>query len=290
MKTSAHFTLYSSVLLLSSNGLFANGIPLDAASIIHIRCIFAVFTLAIFIFITKGRFSLSNKTTGITVYIIGLLMGLHWLTFFYAIQSSSVAIGILALYTFPIITLFIEPFFTRKNIQVIDIFLGLLILIGIYIIAKNHLPTGQESFNPQVIYGIFSGIVSAIFFAFRNLLQKYRCPDISSDTLMFHQMIIVIIMMTLLIDIEAISALDSKFWPYLLLLGIVTTALAHTLLVKSYKLFTAKTVSMVSCSQPVLASILAWIILSEPLAITTIIGGSIILGVAAYESTKVSIL
>jgi drug/metabolite transporter (DMT)-like permease len=283
MKASAaYITLYTSIILLSLNGLFSNGLTLDVITITHIRSTLAGFTLVIFILLIRGSITLpSLKMTGI-VYGLGLLLGLHWATFFYAMQSASVAIGMLALFTYPIMITLIEPFFTKKRINITDIGLGLLVLLGLFIMVSEHLNTHDNS----IILGIISGIGSAIFFALRNILQKYYCSDIPSETLMLHQVIATVLLLTLFIDIGSLASLSLGHWGYLALLGIITTAIAHTLLIKSYKAFSAKTVAMVSCLQPVFGSLFAWLILDEWLSMTTIIGGSIILGIAIYESTK----
>lgn len=280
--STAYITLYTSILLLGLNGLFSNGLPLDATTLTHTRSIFAAMTLIVFIYVTKGRFRLPNKKSILIVYGLGILMGLHWVTFFYAMQSASVAIGMLALYTFPIMTIFIEPFFTKKKVRFLDIMLGLLVLSGLFIIVSDHLSTSSHS----VFIGVISGIISAIFFSLRNVIQKYRCPDISSQSLMLHQMITIAVMLLLFTNTQSLLALNIAQWFYVLLLGVITTAIAHTLLVKSYKVFAAKTVAMVSCLQPVFGAFFAWLILNESLTLSTVIGGGIILGVAVYESTK----
>jgi drug/metabolite transporter (DMT)-like permease len=288
--SSAHLTLYTSIFLLGLNGLFSNGLPIDATTLTHIRSVFAGVTLVLFIVLTRGVIKLPNIKSALIVYGIGILLGLHWVTFFYAMQSASVAIGMLSLYTYPIITIFIEPFFTRKKVQLLDVALAFLVLIGLCIIVSDHL--GDTLFGEKnthslsVVMGVVSGILSAIFFAFRNTLQKYCCAHVASDTLMLHQMILITIMLFLFIDTHALSQLTSMQWLYVVILGVLTTAIAHTLLVKSYKLFAAKTVAMVSCLQPVLGSFFAWLLLNESLSVYTAIGGSIILGVAIYESTK----
>jgi drug/metabolite transporter (DMT)-like permease len=288
--STAHLTLYTSIFLLGLNGLFSNGLPVDATTLTHIRSVFAGITLILFIILTRGTIKLPNVKSVFIVYGIGILLGLHWITFFYAMQEASVAIGMLSLYTYPIITILIEPFFTRKKIQLLDVALAALVLVGLCIIVSNHLGNffsgGENTHSLSIVIGVASGILSAIFFAFRNTLQKYCCSHVASDTLMLHQMILITIMLLLFIDTQALSQLNNTQWFYVVILGVLTTAIAHTLLVKSYKLFAAKTVAMVSCLQPVFGSFFAWLILNESLSMYTAIGGSIILGVAIYESTK----
>lgn len=278
----AHLTLYTAIILLSLNGLFANGLPLDATSITQVRSIFALASLFIFIILIKGSIKLPDKKTVGIVYGLGILMGLHWVSFFYAMQSSSVAIGMLALYTFPVMTVLIEPLFNKKAIHAKDIALGLLALLGLFIIVSEHL-TGTHS---HALLGIAAGIASALFFALRNIFQKYYCKNIPSETLMLHQLIAIACMLSPFIDFQSLGQFNTTHWLYIALLGIISTAFAHTLLVKSYKVFPAKTAAMVSCLQPVFGALFAWLVLDEWLSINTIIGGSIILGVAIYESTK----
>ena len=284
-KHSAYLTLYTSVFLLGLNGLFSNGLNIDATSLSHMRSVIAGITLVAFIYCSKNLYCLGNKRDYYIVYSLGGLLGLHWVTYFYAMQTASVAIGMLALYTYPIITILIEPFFARKKIQHLDILLAILVLIGLLIIVSDHISNSTNG----VVIGVISGIVSAIFFALRNVSQKYYCSGIGSDTLMLHQLLTVVLMLTPFINTKALLALPNIEWGYIILLGVFTTALAHTLLVKSYKIFPAKTVAMVCCLQPVLGGIFAWIILGEEMTISTIIGGSIILGVATYESAKASL-
>lgn len=282
--SSAFFTLYTSILLLSLNGLFSNGLPVDTVTMTSIRSLFAAMTLIIFIIIINSRIALPNIKTTFIVYGLGILMGIHWLTYFYSMRTASVAIGMLTLYTYPMMTIFIEPLFTKKKIAKIDILMGGIVFIGLIIIVSNHLSTP----NSPIFIGALCGIISALAFALRNTLQKYHCPSIASETLMLHQVIIIGVVLLGFIDVNTLTALHSEHWFYLILLGVFTTALAHTLLVKSYKHFAAKTVAMVSCLQPVFGSCFAWWVLNESLTMNTIIGGSIILSVAIYESAKAS--
>ncbi|MFT5421028.1 MAG: drug/metabolite transporter (DMT)-like permease [Candidatus Endobugula sp.] len=288
-QSTAYITLYSSIFLLGLNGLFSNGMPLDAVTITQARSIFAGIALLLFMFATKGTATLANKKSAAIVYGIGILMGLHWISFFYAMQSSSVAIGMLSLYTFPIMTILLEPLFTRKKLKVVDIGLGAVVLLGLFIIISDHLSDTVNFFSNHVLLGVIAGVASAVLFTLRNILQKYYCAEIPSDTLMLHQMLCIAMMLLYFVDTASLLLLESQQWLYLIILGVLATAIAHTMLIKSYKTFPAKTVAMVSCLQPVLGSFFAWLVLNENLSATTIIGGSIILSVAIYESTKVSV-
>jgi len=63
-------------------------------------------SLLVLIFLAQS-FKLPSKKDSLLIVFTGLLTGVHWVTFFHAIQISTVAIAILSLYTFPIMTSFL---------------------------------------------------------------------------------------------------------------------------------------------------------------------------------------
>ena len=226
------------------------------------------------------RLANTKQTTGL--YFLGVLMGLHWVTFFHSMQISSVAIGMLSLYSFPVITVLIEPWFAGKHIKLVDILAAIAVFIGLFIIVFPDLNGAQGN----TTYGVLWGVLSALLFSIRNILQKYYFADVSSNSLMLHQVIAISFMLIFFIDIPEIQKLDRTAWGMLILLGILCTATAHTLLAYSLKNFAVKTVSMIGCIQPLLAACFAWIVLHEIPQTSVFIGGFIIIGVAFYESIK----
>src|SRR5690606_39530892 len=59
-----------------------------------------------------------------TVLWCGLCFGIHWVSYFYALSLSSVAIGMLAIYTYPVITSFLEPVLLKTSFVKAQIVLG----------------------------------------------------------------------------------------------------------------------------------------------------------------------
>lgn len=274
--------LYLAVFLLALNGLFAKLIPLDATSITQLRSVLAACTLMLVALLSRRRFLLGSPREYLGVYLIGAVLGLHWVSFFHSMQISTVAIGMLSLFTYPVITVLIEPLFTRQKLQVSDVLAGIMVLLGVFVMVKDDLQT----FNNAEVQGVFWGVISAFLFAMRNLLQKYYYPAVSSDRLMLHQVIAVSFMLLLFVDYPAVSELSSGDWLTLLLLGMVSTAMGHTLLSYSLKQLPAKSIAMISCLQPIFATLFAWLLLQETPGVSVLIGGAIIVSVALYESVK----
>ena len=276
--------LYVAVLLLALNGLFSKLIPLDATSITQLRSVLAAITLLAFAILRKRQFLLDNKQQYIGIYAIGALLGLHWVCFFHSMQVSTVAVGMLSLFTYPMITVLLEPFYTKQKLLVSDIFAALVVLLGVFIMLGDKIAV----FDSDIAQGVFWGVISAFLFALRNLMQKYYFSNVSSDRLMMHQVLAVAIMLLVFVDYPSTLSLTVNDWLTLLLLGVISTATAHTLLSYSLKYLAAKSVAMISCLQPFIATLVAWLILNEEPADTVLLGGCIIVSVALYESFKKS--
>jgi len=274
--------LYLAIFLLALTGLFAKLIPLNAISIIQLRGIVATVCLALFSLLQKRSLRLTGARTYAGVYALGLLLGLHWVTFFHAMQVSSVAVGMLSLFSFPMITIMLEPLFARQRMKAGDFVAGLIMLAGLVTMV------GQDVTDLQgpVMQGVAWGVFSAVLFALRNLFQKYHFNHVASDSLMFHQVVAVGLMLAIFVDYPQVRALDSVDLLKLVLLGILSTAGAHTLLVFSMKQLPVKSVALISCLQPVIAILLAWFVIKETPGVSVLIGGGIVLSVAAYESLQ----
>jgi len=276
--------LYVAVLLLALNGLFSKLIPLDATSITQLRSALAAITLLAFAIVNKRQFKLDSKRQYLGIYAIGALLGFHWISFFHSMQVSTVAIGMLSLFTYPMITVLLEPFYTKQKILVSDIVAALVVLLGVFIMLGGKI----TSFDSDIAQGVFWGVISAFLFALRNLLQKYYYPEVSSDRLMMHQVLAVAIMLLVFVDYPSVLSLSVNDWLTLLLLGVISTATAHTLLSYSLKRLAAKSVAMISCLQPFIATLFAWLLLHEEPTNAVLVGGCIIVSVALYESLKKS--
>jgi drug/metabolite transporter (DMT)-like permease len=274
--------LYLSIFLLSLTGLFAKLIPLDAPSIIQLRSVVAFIGLLSLLVIRRRRLKIDGVRATGGIYGLGLLLGLHWVTFFHAMQISTVAVGMLAMFTFPVITILLEPFFSSKQISAVDILAGLAVLAGLGIMVGPGLTDLQR----PVTMGVLYGVLSALLFALRNLVQKYFFSNESSENLMIHQVVVIALMLAPFVDIKRVVSLDWTGIFMILLLGLLSTAAGHTLLTFSLKQLPAKSVALIQCVQPMMAALLAWWVIGEEPRLRVVIGGTIVLSVAAYESLQ----
>lgn len=273
-------TLYLAIFLLSLTGLFAKLIPLDAVSMIQLRGVVATLALAMFGVYRKRRLRLDGPRSYLGVYTLGVLLGIHWVAFFHAMQVSSVAVGMLSMFSYPILTIILEPLFSKKGWSVRDLIAGLVTFTGLSVMVMQ----GQINAGESISSGVLWGVLSALLFALRNLFQKYHFPQYSSDSLMIHQVVAVGLVLLPFVDYPRVLSLASMDFIKIILLGVFSTAGAHTLLVYSLKQLPAKSVALICCLQPVIAALLAWIVVHEVPGLLVMFGGVMVLSVAISES------
>ena len=211
--------------------------------------------------------------------ISGVLMAVHWVTYFYALKLSNVALGVLSLYTFPIIIALLEPLFFKVKFNPIYILLGLMVLAGLYIL------TPEFNFESSQVKGIMFGVFSAFCYALRILILKQHVANYNGTMLMFYQTLIITVLLLPTLFFMDVSGLESQF-PYLLLLAFLTTAIGHSLMLHSLKYFSASTASIISSLQPIFGIVLAFFFLQEIPTIHTFWGGSLILLTVVIESVR----
>ena len=192
-------------------------------------------------------------------------------------QVSSIAIGIIALYTYPVITVFLDPFFHGEKPHIKDIISAIVVLFGIYLLVPEF------SVNNQTRLGILWGVLSAFLFAMRNIIQGRYFKSYPARHALFYQTLVVIVLL-LPFSAAVIPVVSQTQWLQLIILGIFFTALPHTLFANSLLHLKAKTASLVGCMQVVYGTLFAAIFLAELPDWKTVTGGLIVISAAAYET------
>jgi len=192
-------------------------------------------------------------------------------------QVSSIAVGVIALYTFPVISVFLEPLFHGETPYVKDILSALTVLFGIYLLVPEF------SINNETTQGILWGVLSALFFSLRNIVQGHYFKGYTARHSLFYQTLVTFCVL-LPFSYAAIPEVTEVQWIQLLVLGIFFTALPHTLFAFSLLNLKAKTVSLIACVQVVYATIFAALLLNEWPQLSTVFGGLIVVSAAMYES------
>tara|TARA_B100001564_G_scaffold309551_1_gene280669 strand:+ start:259 stop:1137 length:879 start_codon:yes stop_codon:yes gene_type:complete len=250
-------------------------ISISALPITIYRMGIASFFLALFIFFyDKNKFKL-RKALIIKILICGLIIALHWITFFYAIKISNVSITVSMMSSAAFLTSLIEPLFFKKKILLYELILGILSLFGVSII-----------FNAEIKYidGLIVALISSVLVSVFTILNSRIVTNNSSISISFYELFIGFLFSLfyyyLFIDtslfLEKINYQDLIF---LLILGVICTSYAFTKSVDLIKYLKPFTIMMIINMEPVYAILISLLIFgeSEYLSINFYIGFIIIL-------------
>ena len=266
-------------LCISTSGPLGRFIPLPPPLIIWSRALVAFLVLGAYCLWKKERIKKEFIKNSTTLLWSGTLLTLHWVTYFFALQWSGVAIGMLSLFTFPILTVFLEPLFFKTKLHPIHLIFGVFILIGIYLLVPAF------DFESEQSKGLLMGLFSALTYALRNLILKKRIEKIKGSLLMFYQLGITLVLLFPVLMLYPLDSFTAQI-PYLLFLGFVTTALGHSLFLNSLTYFTVSTASIMNSIQPIFGILIAFFFLKEIPPASSLIGGVIILTTVVIESLR----
>lgn len=272
-------TLLTACMLLGTSSIFAKLIQLPADAIILGRSIIAISVLGSFVLIAKSTLKVEKKDR-LFLLLVGLLMAGHWVFFYMSIQLTTIATAVITIFTYPIITALIEPIFTSKKYKWIELWFSFLVFFGILTLTKQQIVDGK------LIYGIAIGLLSAFLIAVRNVLIKKNQSIIPATSLMFYQNFITFIIL-MPFSFSALTKASLHDVGLIILVGLGSSTIGHSLFIKSLKYFSATVTGIVSSMQIIYATILAWIIFSEPVTIHVIIGGGIVFYVVIHQMLEI---
>lgn len=263
--------VHAATLLFGFPGLFAEWLkPLLPIQIVAGRTLFAAIFLILGLGLL-GRLSLpQGKKTWIKLLATGVVLAFHWMAFFKAIQLTNVAIGLLAFSTFPLFTSLLEPLIFKEKLRQMDLFLALLVLVGISIVGNDAL---RADFG---IAGILWGLAGSASFALMALLNRGLNLELKGLEIAAYQNLFAFIAL-LPFNIGLPLPSDGMTWGLLLLLGVLFTGIAHGMFNQSLAFIRASTASLIVSMEPLYGIILAFFLLDQKPGMLTLMGGGLIL-------------
>lgn len=269
--------LHIFVMLFGLSAVLGQFVNVTAVIIAGGRVVFSSLTLLIFSLVTGSSLKLkSKKDYGIALFT-GVILAIHWTTFFQSIQSSSVAVGTITFSAFPLFLTFLEPLIFHEKLRFYSVISALVLLLGVGITVPAF------SLENETTAGIVWGLISALAYAVLSLSNRYLSQFYESRTICLYEQgtaAVVLIPGFFLIqtqwtaqNIAGIAAI-----------GLVCTALAHSLYVAAQRNVKAQTAGVISGLETVYGILFAFLFLKEVPGPRELIGGAVILSVAAFSS------
>ena len=264
----------SAIMAMSTSGVLGRAMSLPVLVQSWGRSLIAAITLFIILKSLKKRIKLPKGFFRVKMLVVSILMGLHWVFYFYALVFSNVALGMLSLFTYTLFTTLLEPIVLGTSFKIRHLLFAMTGFLGLYLLIPSF------SFENQQTLGLAFGLISAIAYTFRNLSMKRWIDSVDGTVMMYFQMVLLSVLLAFSVFLYPTKELWVSFqedWYLLLMLGVITSALGHTLFVVSFKFYSTTTMSIMSNMTPVFGIILAYFILHEIPDHKVVVGGSLIL-------------
>lgn len=194
---------------------------------------------------------------------IGVIIGLHWVTFFAAVQISGVSISLAGLSTTSLWTAVLLPFYSKRALSKIELFLGLLVIVGLLLVIKFEFDHGQ---------GIFVALLSAMLASIFTILNGKLTHKYSHVTMTFYQMVGASLSCLALSPIFAQLFLHAKMPSFalnqsdlllLLLLGVICTVFPFAGIIELNRRLSVFVTNLAVNMEPVYGMLLAALLLHE---------------------------
>ncbi|RYD76688.1 MAG: EamA family transporter, partial [Verrucomicrobiaceae bacterium] len=129
--------LHLAVLLAGGTALFGKLLTVSPTIITCGRTLVASAALAVVAFFLKTSLRLRDSRSSLMLLSSGIALAVHWITFFQSIQVSTVAVGLLAFSTFPLLVTFLEPLFFREKLHRHDIVTAAIVTAGLVVVTPS---------------------------------------------------------------------------------------------------------------------------------------------------------
>jgi drug/metabolite transporter (DMT)-like permease len=254
-RTKSYLHLHLIVFIWGFTAILGRLITLDALPLVWFRMLFAV--IFIFIYIKYNKISIKLPKKIILKFLVaGLIIALHWFTFFRAIKVSNVSITLACLSTGAFFTSLIEPIFFGKKIIWYEIFFGLIVVFGLSII-----------FNVEGKYveGIILALVSAFLSASFAVINSKFVKEYDSTIISFYELSGGVLFFSfLLLFTDSFNLLffqlSLKDLMYLMILSSICTAYAFIASTSVMKYLSPYTVMLTINLEPIYGILLAVIL------------------------------
>lgn len=272
--------IHLAVLLFGLAGLFGKWLALSAVLIVFGRVLFAAPALALALAVLRRPLFARRPKDLAMLGLPGLLLAVHWFSFFRSIQVSTVAVGLLSYSTFPLFTAFLEPLLLGDRFERKAAILSLVCLAGVAFIVPRF------TLGESVFRGVLWGLLAGASFSLLSILNRKLRRAHDGLSIAFHQDVFAALFLAPLAVIAPPASISARDVALLAVLGWLCTAGAHTLFIDGLKSVSARTASLISALEPVYGIGLAVVFLGEIPPVRTVMGGALIL--AAVVSASLS--
>lgn len=233
-----------------------------AVELLFYRTLFSAVAIA-FIMYFKNRSLGVNRKTAIKLLSTGLLVGIHWLLFFWAGKISTASVSVVGLSTIAIWSSLLSPFLGFGRIKLHEILLACSVVLGIWLICRDDF-----EYSVGLIMSLGSAFTSALFTVLNARYTKEHDPYAITFYEMLGACVVSILFMPFYryyFSVDGFLHMNLSWHDllWLSILSLVCTVYAFAESVELMKRISPYTMNLTVNLEPVYSIILAIIVLHE---------------------------
>jgi len=256
--------LHLTVFIWGFTGILGALISISAVQMVWYRVLIACITLFAYFMLSKTSIKVT-RSQFLKFFFTGSIVAIHWIFFFHSIKVANVSVGLICLSSVTLFIAILEPLIKKQLISKGDIFIGLLIILGIYLIFKF-----ETNYTTGIIFGLSSALAASLFSTINSTLVQKNNPSIIG----FYELSGAFFWISLyrLFDKSLLNEtfnLSGSDWFYLFILGTICTALAYVAGVSVMRTISAFRVALITNLEPVYGIVIAFILFGQKEQMTT---------------------
>lgn len=261
-QTTDYVRLHFIVILFGFTGILGKLISIPAVEMVFYRTFFAAAGMAIFLLVTRRSARVSKRDLA-ALLLTGLIVGIHWLTFFVSGRIANVSVSLVGFATASFWTAFLDPLINRKRIKLVEIFLGLFVLAGLFIIFASDF-----DYSIGLLIGISSGLSCAIF----SIINARLVSRVDPYSITFYEMISAMVSIALFLPLYRAYWAEghqlqlsgtSADWLWILVLALLCTVYAYSAAVELFKRISVFLFQLTLNLEPVYGILMALVVFGE---------------------------
>ncbi|QEE51154.1 DMT family transporter [Flavobacterium alkalisoli] len=257
-KLRSYLHLHFIVFIWGFTAVIGKLITLDALPLVWYRMGIAVILVYLYARFTKTSLKVEWKTLAGFLFA-GLIIAMHWFTFFKAIKVSNISVTLACLSTGAFFTSLLEPLLYGRKVIWYEVLFGLFVIGGLYIIF---------SFEGDYLYGILLALSSAFLSATFSVINgkyavKYNATQVSFWELLGGVFFLSVYLLFAGSFTTEFFVLTAQDWTWLIVLATFCTAYAFIASVKVMKFLSPYTVMLTINMEPIYGIILALIVFKD---------------------------
>ena len=251
--------LHFLVFIAGFTAILGEAISISSIALVWHRMFIAL--ILTFLFLVFKRYNLQITFRCLIKFsLAGIIIALHWITFFEAIEQSNISITLAMFSTGAFFASLIEPIFFKRKVRAVEIILGFLVICGVFIILNTNI----DSFV-GVVLGIISALLASLFSVLNGKLVQNNNPFVISFYEFLAGVVFILIYLTFsgtLSDLSITTFISYDYF-YIFLLGSICTAYAFIASVHILKYLSPYTLVLTYNLEPVYGIVLAIFIFPE---------------------------